>query len=140
MDSKLSEQAEMYSKNERNLMDLDDDTHPEDWFSSSYETPTVTATNKESTGMRPKFFEESILKQRREIERLKELLAARDQQLNEQGHLIDKIKAPFGPAPASDRPYPYPTGTAPSRYSLCRDYEAKSARRGNANNAESTGK
>jgi hypothetical protein len=30
-----------------------------------------------------KFFEESILKQRREIERLQELLAAREQQLNE---------------------------------------------------------
>jgi hypothetical protein len=36
MDRK-SEQAEMNSKNERNLMDLDDDTHPEDQFSSSYE-------------------------------------------------------------------------------------------------------
>jgi hypothetical protein len=46
----------MYSKNERNLMDLDDDTHREDQFSSSYETPTVTATHKELTGMRPKFF------------------------------------------------------------------------------------
>ncbi len=70
-------------------MDLDDDTHREDQFSSSYETPTVTATTKEPTGMmRPKFFEESILKQRREIERLHELLAARDQQLNEQGNLI----------------------------------------------------
>jgi hypothetical protein len=102
MDSK-SEQAEMYSKNERNLMDLDDDTHREDQFSSSYETPTtVTATNKEPTGMRSKFLEESILKQRREIERLQELLAARDQQLNEQGHLIDKMKAPFEPAPVTD--------------------------------------
>jgi hypothetical protein len=40
MDSK-SEQAEMYSKNERNLMDLDDDTHREDQFSSSYETPLL---------------------------------------------------------------------------------------------------
>jgi hypothetical protein len=79
MDSK-SEQAEMYSKNERNLIDLDDDTHREDQFSSSYETLTTgTATNKEPTGMRPKFFEESILKQRREIKRLQELLAARDQ-------------------------------------------------------------
>ncbi len=29
MDSK-SDQAEMYSKNERNLMDLDNDTHRED--------------------------------------------------------------------------------------------------------------
>jgi hypothetical protein len=38
MDSK-SEQAEMTSKNERSLMDLDDDTHREDQFSSSYETP-----------------------------------------------------------------------------------------------------
>jgi hypothetical protein len=132
----------MYSKNERNLMDLDDDTHREDQFSSSYETPTtVIATNKEPTGMRPKFFEESILKQRREIERLQELLAARDQQLNEQGHFKDKMKAPFEPAPVADRPYPYPTGTALSGYSLCRDYEeTKSARRGNANNAESTGK
>ena len=44
-------------------MDLDDDTHREDQFSSSYETPTVPATHKEPTGMRPKFFEESILKQ-----------------------------------------------------------------------------
>ncbi len=79
-------------------MDLDDDTHREDQFSSSYETPTVTATYKEPTGMRPKFFEESILKQRREIERLQEMLAARDQQLNAQGNLIDKIKAPFEPA------------------------------------------
>ena len=101
MDSK-SEHAEMYSKNERNLMDLDDDTHREDQFSSSYETPTVTATHKEPTGMRPKFFEESILKQRREIERLQELLAAKDQQLNEQGHLITKMKTPFEPAPATD--------------------------------------
>jgi hypothetical protein len=42
MDSK-SEQAEMYSKNERNMMDLDDDTHPEDHFSSSYEMPTVAS-------------------------------------------------------------------------------------------------
>jgi hypothetical protein len=46
MDSK-SEQAEMYSKHERNLMDLDDDTHREDQLSSSYATPTVTATHKE---------------------------------------------------------------------------------------------
>ena len=83
-------------------MDLDDDTHREDQFSSSYETPTVTATHKEPTGMRPKFFEESILKQRREIERLQELLAAREQQLNEQGNLIDKMKAPFEPAPVTD--------------------------------------
>ena len=83
-------------------MDLDDDTHREDQFSSSYETPTVTATHKEPTGMRPKFFEESILKQRREIERLQELLAAREQQLNEQGSLIDKMKAPFEPAPVTD--------------------------------------
>jgi hypothetical protein len=29
------QQAEIYSKNERNLMDLDDDTHREDQFSSS---------------------------------------------------------------------------------------------------------
>ncbi len=97
MDSK-SEQAEMYSKNERNLIDLDDDARREDQFSSSYETPTVTATHKEPTDMRPKFFEESILKQRREIERLQELLATREQQLNAQGDLIDKIKAPFEPA------------------------------------------
>ncbi len=83
-------------------MDCDDDTHHEDQFSSSYETPTVTATNKEPTGMRPKFFEESILKQRREIDRLQELLAARDQHLNEQGNLIDKMKAPFEPAPVTD--------------------------------------
>ena len=83
-------------------MDLDDDTHPEDQFSSSYATPTVTATKKEPTGMRPKVFEESILKQRREIERLHKLLAAREQQLNEQGHLIDKMKAPFEPAPVTD--------------------------------------
>ncbi len=83
-------------------MDLDDDTHPEDQFSSSYETPTVTATNKEPSAMRPKFFEESILKQRREIERLQELLAARDQQLHEQGHLIDKMKAPFELTPVTD--------------------------------------
>ncbi len=83
--------------------------------------------------MRPKFFEESILKQRREIERLQELLAARDQQLTEQGHLIDKMKAaPFEPAPVTD---------PMQRYGLCRDYEeTKSARRGNANNAEFTGK
>ena len=101
MDSK-SEHAEMYSKNERNLMDLDDDTHREDQFSSSYETPTVTATHKEPTGMRPKFFEEPILKQRREIERLHKLLAAREQQLNEQGNLITKMKAPFEPAPVTD--------------------------------------
>ncbi len=97
MDSK-SDQAEMYSKHERNLMDLDDDTHCEDQFSSSYETPTITATYKEPTGMRPKFFEESILKQRREIERLQGLLAAREQRLNAQENLIDKIKAPFEPA------------------------------------------
>jgi hypothetical protein len=102
MDSK-SEKAEMYSKNERNLMALDDNTHRKDQFSSSYETPTVTATHKEPTGMRPKLFEESILKQRREIERLQELLAAREQQLNEQGNLIDKMKAPFEPAPVTDR-------------------------------------
>jgi hypothetical protein len=141
MDSK-SEQAEMDSKNERNLMDLDDDTHREDQFSSSYETPTVTAATKEPTGVRPKFFEESIQKQRREIERLQELLAVRDQQLNEQGNLINKMKAPFEPAPVTD-----PTLTltlrvprAPSGYSLCRDYEAtKSARRGDANNANSIG-
>ena len=101
MDSK-TEQEQQNSKNERNLMDLDDDTHPEDQFSSSYATPTVTATNKEPTGMRPKFFEESILRQRREIERLHQLLAAREQQLNEQGHLIDKMKAPFEPAPVTD--------------------------------------
>jgi hypothetical protein len=69
MDSK-SEQAEMYSTNERNLMDLDDDTHREDQLSSSYTTPTVTAIHKEPTGIRHKFFEESILKQRRETERL----------------------------------------------------------------------
>ena len=50
MDSK-TEQEQQNSKNERNLMDLDDDTHPEDQFSSSYATPTVTATNKEPTGM-----------------------------------------------------------------------------------------
>jgi hypothetical protein len=83
-------------------MDLDDDTHRADQFSRSYETPTVTATSKEPTGMRPKFFEESILKQRREIERLQELLAERDQQLNEQGSLIGKMKAPFEPAPVTD--------------------------------------
>ncbi len=46
MDSK-SEHAEMYSKNDRNLMDLDDDTHREDQFSSSYETPTVTAMSED---------------------------------------------------------------------------------------------
>ncbi len=62
MDSK-SEQAEMYNKNERNLMDRDHDTHREDQISSSYETPTVAATNKEPKGLRPIFFEESILKQ-----------------------------------------------------------------------------
>ncbi len=61
MDSN-TEEEQQNSKNERNLMDLDDDTHPEDQFSSSYATPTVTATNKEPTGMRPKVFEESILK------------------------------------------------------------------------------
>ena len=75
-----------------------DDTHREDQFSNSYETPTVTATHKEPTSMRPKFFEESILKQRREIERFQGLLAAREQQLNAQENLIDKIKAPFEPA------------------------------------------
>jgi len=91
MDSK-TEQEQQNSKNERNLMDLDDDTHPEDQFSSSYATPTVTATSKEPTGMRPKIFEASILRQRNEIERLHKLLAAREQQLNEQGHLIDKMK------------------------------------------------
>jgi hypothetical protein len=52
--------------------------------------------------MRPKCFEESILKQRREIEIFQKLLAARDQQLNEQGHLIDKMKSPFEPAPVTD--------------------------------------
>ena len=83
-------------------MDLDDDTHREDQYSSSYDTPVVTATNKEPTGMRPKFFEESILKYRREIERLHQLLAERSQQLNEQEHLIDKIKAPFEPATVTD--------------------------------------
>jgi hypothetical protein len=62
---------------------------------SSCETPVVTATHKEPTGMRPKFFEESILKHRREIERLQQLLAERNQQLNEQGNLTDKMKAPF---------------------------------------------
>jgi hypothetical protein len=87
MDSK-SEQDETNSKNERNLMDLDDDTHHEDQFSSSYETPsTVTATNKEPTGMRPKFFEESILKHKRETERLHELLADRTQRLQSKGIL-----------------------------------------------------
>ena len=101
MDSN-TEQEQQNSKNERNLMDLDDDTHPEDQFSSSYATPTVTATNKEPTGMRPKVFEESILRQRNEIERLHKLLAAREQQLNEQGHLIDMMKAPFEPAPVTD--------------------------------------
>ena len=45
MDSK-TEQEQQNSKNERNLMDLDADTHPEDQFSSSYETPTVTAMSK----------------------------------------------------------------------------------------------
>ncbi len=110
-------------------MDLDDDTHREDQFSSSYETPTVTvtatSTHKEPTGMRPKFFEESILKQRREIERLQEMLAAQDQQLNEQGNLFDKMKALIEPAPVTD-----PTLTP----RVCRDYEeTKSARRGNAN-------
>ncbi len=73
-------------------MAIDDNTHREDQFSSSYETPTITATTKEPTGMRPKFFEESILKQRKEIERLHELLAARDQQLNEQGNPIQNKK------------------------------------------------
>jgi hypothetical protein len=68
MDSK-SEQEQMYSKNERDLMDLDADTHREDQFSSSYQTSTVTATQKEPTGMRPKFFEGSILKHKIEIER-----------------------------------------------------------------------
>ncbi len=71
-------------------MDLDDDTHREDQFSSSYETPTVTATHK-----KPGLYS---LK----IERLQELLAECDQQLNEQGHLIDKMKAPFEPAPVTD--------------------------------------
>ncbi len=83
-------------------MDLDEDTHREDQFSSSYDTPTVTAAHKKPTGLRPVFFEESILKQRREIDRLIELLAEHDQQLNEQGHLIDKMKAPFEPAPVTD--------------------------------------
>jgi hypothetical protein len=83
-------------------MDLDDDTHREDQYSSSYDTPVVTATNKEPTGMRPKFFEESILKYRREIERLQQLLAKTTQQLNEQGNLIDKMKAPFEPATVTD--------------------------------------
>ncbi len=83
-------------------MDRDDDTHREDQFSSTYETPTVTATHKEPTGLRPIFFDESILKHRREIDRLKELLAERDQQINEQGHLIDNMKAPFEPAPVTD--------------------------------------
>jgi hypothetical protein len=101
MDSK-SEQEQMYSKNERDLMNPDDDTHREDQFFSSYEMPTVTATHKEPTGMRPKFFEESILKRKRKIKRLQELLAERNQQLNERGHLIDKMKAPFEPAPVTD--------------------------------------
>ena len=83
-------------------MDLDDDTHREDQSSSSYDTPVVTATHKEPTGMRPKFFEESILKHKRQIERLHQLLAERTQQLNEQGHLIDKMKAPFEPATVTD--------------------------------------
>jgi hypothetical protein len=85
-------------------MDLDDDTHREDQFSSSYETPTVTATHKdkEPKSMRPKFFEESILKHKREIERSQELLAERNQQLHEHGNLVDKMKAPFEPAPVTD--------------------------------------
>jgi hypothetical protein len=56
-------------------MDLDDDTHREDQSSSSCDTPVVTATHKEPTGMRPKFFEESILMHKREIERLHQQLA-----------------------------------------------------------------
>ncbi len=139
MDNK-SEQAEMYSKNERNLMDLDDDTHREDQFSSSYETPTtVTATNKEPTGMRPKFFEESILKQRREIERLQELLAERDQQINKQGHLIDKMKIPFEPASVTD-PTLTPRVPRPQDIAYVETIMRQKAQEGNASNAESTGK
>ncbi len=70
--------------------------------SSSYDTPVVTATHKEPTDMRPKFFDESILKHKREIKRLHQLLAERTQQLNEQGNLIDKMKAPFEPATVID--------------------------------------
>ncbi len=55
--------------------------------------------------MRPRFFEESILKHSREIERLQQLLAGRNQQLNKQVNLIDKMKAPFESAPVTD-PYP----------------------------------
>jgi hypothetical protein len=61
MDRK-TEQEQMNSKIDRDLMDLDDDTHREDQFSSSYDTPIVTATHKEPPSMRPNFFEESILK------------------------------------------------------------------------------
>jgi hypothetical protein len=48
-----SEQAEMYSKIERNVMDLDDDTHPEDQFSSSLETPTGGGTPPQRKDQHP---------------------------------------------------------------------------------------
>jgi hypothetical protein len=103
MDRK-SEEAKMNSKNEGTrwtsmTIPIVKISFP---VATRYETPTVTAAHKEPTGMRPKFFEESSIKQKREIERLQELLAGRTQQLNEQGKLIDKIKAPFEPAPVTD--------------------------------------
>ncbi len=79
MDSK-SEQAEMNSKNERNLIGLADDIHREDQYSSSYTTPTVTATFREPLGMRPTFSDDLLIKHKREIERLHELLADRGEQ------------------------------------------------------------
>jgi hypothetical protein len=86
----------MYSKTEQGQ---NDDIHGEDQYSSSYDAPVVTATHKEP---RPKFFEESILKHRKEIERLQQLLAERNLQLNAQGNLVDKMKAPFEPALVTD--------------------------------------
>jgi hypothetical protein len=102
MDRK-TELEPMQNKEEKDQMDLDAAFPRDDAFSRSYdETPLVSATSREPTGMRPRFFEESILKHRKEIERLHQLLAERNQQLNEQGNLIDKMKAPFEPATVTD--------------------------------------
>jgi hypothetical protein len=53
--------------------------------------------------LRPTFSDDLLLKHKREIDRLHELLADRTQQLLEQSNLIDKMKAPsFEPAPVTD--------------------------------------
>ncbi len=49
--------------------------------------------------MRRKFFEESILKHKREIERLQELLAEHNQQLNEQARTEPMSSLESLPAP-----------------------------------------